>query len=360
MIEGAGGDGSSESMHADDENISDFLKMLDTKRDLLSPSSSSALDASTRRTAAALTRFHKMRDSNAALSESMASSLLVTKTTPSSPRAQGGVPTLSTSSSPGKPVSPHTPHMPFAPSRLSAAYSHDDTEAQEDSKAEDDAMLYVGEPQGSHRAIMANAGAIDIPNSPRLPNPGYRRSSSAQRNPLPSEDDISDLYGMRSASMGAQNRFKRQSSVADQPVPDDLKPLNNTSTPEENRIIGRSQTATGLAVQDGAVSDSGSAKSSIPNVNRSRYPRAGVAVRGSHASPGQGSLSSIGGTGASVEKAGDSGSASSSWARGGRPQRLTRPESKTGDDDDFLPFDMDASTFAANKGDGRSKNTSER
>lgn len=253
--------------------------------------------------------------------------------------------------------------MPFAPSRLSAAYSHDDTEAQEEEKGDDERLLSAEEPQQSHRAIMANAGAIDIPNSPRPFNPGYRRSSSAQRNPLPSEDDISDLYGMRSASMGtqgAQNILKRQQATATPPVPNNLKRLNDTSSLEENRVETMPETAGGLAVQDGMVSDSGSTRSSVPNVNRSRYPRAGLAVRGSHASPGQGSLSSIGGTGASAEKAGDSGSASSSWARGGRPQGLTRPESKTGDDDDFLPFVMDASTFAANRGDGKPKNASDR
>lgn len=360
MVEGVGVEGSSESMHADDENISDFLKMLDTKKDLLSPSSSTALDASARRTAAALTRFHKMRDSNAALSESMASSLLVTKTTPSSPRNQPSGPTFSTSSSPGKPVSPHTPHMPFAPSRLSAAYSHDDPEVQEELNVEVEETLPGGEPKDFHRKALANAGAIDIPNSPRPFVSGFRRSSSAQRNPLPSEDDISDLYGMRSASMGAPNRFKRQSVASDRPVPDDLKPLDDTSTAEDNRADVRPRTATGLAGQDGTISDSGSGRSSLPTAYRSRYARAGLAVRGSHTSPGQGSLSSIGGTGASAEKAGDSGSASSSWARGGRNQGLTRPESKTGDDDDFLPFIMDASTFATNKGDSKAKNVSER
>ncbi|KAJ9656050.1 autophagy protein 13 [Neophaeococcomyces mojaviensis] len=360
MIEAAGGNGSSGSIHEDDEKISDFLKMLDLKKDLLNTASSSALDASARRTAAALTRFHKMRDSNAALSESMASSLMVPKPAPSPSRVQAGTPAISTSSSPGKPVSPHTPHTPFAPSRLSAAYSHDDPESQEEMKAVDDNLSPDEQPQEPSVALTANPGAIDIPSSPRIFVPGYRRSSSAQRIPLPSEEDIGDLYGMRSASMGAQGRPRRQDSSADPPVPDTLKPLDDVSPVEEHREDVRPQTSAGPTGPDETISDSGSGRSSLPNAYRSRFVRGGTAGRGSHASLGQGSTSSIGGTGGSAEKVGDSGSASSSWVRGGRPQGLTRPENRTGDDDDFLPFVMDASTFTPNKGESKPRNVSER
>jgi len=359
MIEAAGGgDGSSGSMHEDDENISDFLKMLDLKKDLLIPASSSALDASARKTAAALTRFHKMRDSNAALSESMASSLMVPKTTPSPSRTQTGAAALSTSSSPGKPISPHTPHTPFAPSRLSAAYSHDDPDLKEELNAMDDNISPGELPQEPSVTGKYNRGAIDIPNSPKPFVPGYRRSNSAQRHPLPSEDEISDLYGIRSASMGPQNRNRRQDSSGAQLSPDALKPLDDISSSARPDRNAGAQTSGGSG-QDGTISNSSSTRSSLPNAQRLRSDRAGTARRGSHASPGQGSLSSVGGAAGSIEKVTDSG-ASSSWTRGGRTQGLTRPEIKTGDDDDFLPFVMDASTFASNKGESRTKHAPER
>ena len=328
LLTGAAREGSSGSMHADDENISDFLKMLDQKKDLLSPASSSALESSAKRTAAALNKFHKMRDSNAALSESMSSSLIVPKSSASSSRQLPGQATASTSTSPGgKPVSPHTPHTPFAPSRLSAAYSHDDPIVQEGLQNDG-----TNSPEGKRpRPVQADAnpGAIDIPNYPMILKPGYRRSSSAQRRPLSSDDDIGDLYGMRSASMGAN--VKQQPYLTDEPKPLDLPLQKKEAEPE-----------TQGAVQE--VSDSGSGRSSLPTAYRSRFARGGGAARGgSHASPTQGSSSSIGGTGASVERTGDSGSASGSWGRGVRVHALARPEGKTGEDDDELPFLMDAS-----------------
>ena len=42
----------------DGENISSFLKMLESQKDLLSPSTTTAVEANTKRTAAALNRFH--------------------------------------------------------------------------------------------------------------------------------------------------------------------------------------------------------------------------------------------------------------------------------------------------------------
>lgn len=63
---------SADSIQADDQNISDFLKELDQTKDLLNPTD---LNASARNTTAALNRFQRMRDSNAALSDSMSSSL---------------------------------------------------------------------------------------------------------------------------------------------------------------------------------------------------------------------------------------------------------------------------------------------
>ena len=212
-----GGGQSSDSIHTDDDNISEFLKMLDQKKDLKSFRTSgdgASADASTRRTTAALNKFQRMRDSNAALSESMSSSLLLHRSSSSSSRQLSSVPpmvagtSMSISSSPGKPISPHTPHTPNIPSRLSA-----------NSIAENNNRERIA---GRHRlsdggALQENAddeemardegtGAIDIPTSPRPYHPSYRRSSSVaqQHRPLAIDDDLGDVlpFGMRSASVG--------------------------------------------------------------------------------------------------------------------------------------------------------------
>lgn len=51
----------------DDENISGFLRMLEQRKSILTPKSSAAATAGTKRTAAALARFHRMRNTDAAL-----------------------------------------------------------------------------------------------------------------------------------------------------------------------------------------------------------------------------------------------------------------------------------------------------
>lgn len=230
---------SADSIHADDENISEFLKMLDLRKDLMNPTSSAVHDAPSRRTTAttaALNRFQRMRDSNAALSDSMSSSLHLHRSSSSSSKQLSGVPpmvagtSVSTASSPGKPVSPHTPHTPAIPSRLSS-----------------NSIVAYNEPEGDHQRFASdghgsslddnNAGgditqtnAIDIPRSPFLP--AYTGSTDVGSGPtartsVPEEDD--DMpFPMRSVSAGdrpthslsamQQNRsFGKISAVDDQP-----------------------------------------------------------------------------------------------------------------------------------------------
>lgn len=211
-----GGGASSGSMPTDDDNISEFLKMLDQKKDLRSfrANDKAALDSSTRRTTAALTKFQRMRDSNAALSESMSSSLLLHRSSSSSSRQLSSVPpmvagtSISTASSPGKPISPHTPHTPAIPSRLSAN-SIIEYPLRPRASGEDQ-LLQEEEPQLEHLSRNntsrdPNTGGINIPTSPRPFHPNYRRSSSVahQTRALAIEDDF-DLspYGIRSASLG--------------------------------------------------------------------------------------------------------------------------------------------------------------
>ncbi|KAL4895075.1 autophagy-related protein 13-domain-containing protein [Aspergillus ambiguus] len=208
---------SAESIHADDEHISEFLKMLDLKKDLLTTSNPGALEATARKataTSAALARFQRMRDSNAALSDSMSSSLLLQRSSNSSSKQLSGVPPMvggtstSTASSPGKPISPHTPHTPAIPSRLSSnsivEYTHpanNDTESGsplEENTSDDTAM-----DRGP-----STVTAIDIPTSPRVFPPAYRRSSSAahrRRSVTVDEDDIFP-FNMRSVSLGAEEQ----------------------------------------------------------------------------------------------------------------------------------------------------------
>ena len=214
-----GGGASSGSIPTDDDNISEFLKMLDQKKDLKSfrvPNDQDSADASTRRTSAALTKFQRMRDSNAALSESMSSSLLLHRSSTSSSRQLSSVPpmvagtSISASSSPGKPISPHTPHTPAIPSRLSAnsiiEYPINLPSSGNSRLSREDETRH-GQQSRNNTSRDPNTGAIDIPTSPRPYQPSYRRSSSVAQQPrtLPVEDDLGEMFpfGMRSASLGA-------------------------------------------------------------------------------------------------------------------------------------------------------------
>ena len=212
------GGASSGSIQTDDDNISDFLKMLDQKKDLKSFRTSkdpAATEASTRRTSAALSKFQRMKDSNDALSSSMYSSLHLHRSSTSSSRQLSSVPpmvaetSISTSSSPGKPISPHAPHTPIIPSRLSAnstiEYSQVD-QSQDANRHLQPSNTDVAHDSPSTRD--RSTGAIDIPNSPRPFNPSYRRSSSAAHQPRTAafEDDEIFPFGMRSASLGVDDR----------------------------------------------------------------------------------------------------------------------------------------------------------
>jgi autophagy-related protein 13 len=217
LTEGAAG-GSSGSLQTDDDNISDFLKMLDLKKDLKSFSSSNEAAGieSSRRTTNALSKFQRMRDSNTQISDSISSSALLHRSSSTSSRHVSNVPqmvpgtSISTSSSPGKPVSPHTPHTPAIPSRLSAnsmiAYDGevprrsrapprgiDEEQSQEDGV--DDTLRQLG-----------TTAPLDIPTSPRQFPFHNRRSSSVtqQHRNVNVEDETGDIlpFGHRSASLG--------------------------------------------------------------------------------------------------------------------------------------------------------------
>lgn len=213
-----GGHGSSGSLQTDDDNISDFLKMLDQKKDLKSfrtPSDAGTGDATTRRTTVALSKYQRLRDSNAVLSDSMSSSMVGHRSSTSSSRQLSSVPpmvagtSLSTSSSPGERMSPRTPHTPAIPSRLSANSIIDYNATRE--RGAGRGRIPEGEEgaadeRSEARTARDHAGAIDIPTSPRTHHPSFRRSSSVAQHRAYTydEDNIGDIlpFGLRSASLG--------------------------------------------------------------------------------------------------------------------------------------------------------------
>ena len=215
-----GGNVSSSSFNTDDDNISDFLKMLDQKKDLKSfqaPTDAASVDVSTRRTTAALTKYQRLRDSNAALSDSMSSSMMLHRSSSSSSRQLSSVPpmvagtSVSTSSSPGERMSPRTPHTPAIPSRLSAnsiiAYNSRErgTGRRRPSEGEEGRIPEIGG-VSSGQTNGTGTDPIAIPTSPRTFHPAYRRSSSVaqQHRTFGLDEDLSDIlpFGMRSASDG--------------------------------------------------------------------------------------------------------------------------------------------------------------
>ncbi|KAL1649492.1 autophagy protein 13 [Diplodia intermedia] len=209
--------GSSGSVQTDEDNISDFLKLLEQKKDLksLNRTDSASRDASMRRTTAALSKYQRMRESNAALSDSISSSLHLHRSSSSSSRQISNVPgmiagaSVSTSSSPGKPISPHTPHTPAIPSRLSANSIID---YSEQTRSRSPRVRRLEEETGtgdtgsdSTTREREGSNAIDIPTSPR-PWAYARRSSSVSQQNRNTLEDETEMFGLRSASLPTDDR----------------------------------------------------------------------------------------------------------------------------------------------------------
>lgn len=205
---------STASMQTDDDNLKDFLKLLEQKKELRSfnRSDEKAKEATLVRTTAALNKFQRMRDSNAALSDSLNSSMLLHRSSSSSSRQLSAVPpmvadrgTSYESTSPGKPISPHTPHTPAIPSRLSVGSVPPEdvirSRARPGSQRRSSARQEA-EDQPEREATEMDPDGIPIPTSPRA-WPYTRRSSSVahqHRQAVLDEPDL-DLYSMRSTSL---------------------------------------------------------------------------------------------------------------------------------------------------------------
>jgi autophagy-related protein 13 len=210
LNEGEGG--SSGEMRSEDDNISDFLKLLESKKDLKSfnRSDNAARESTMRKTTAQLGKYQRMRDSHAQLSDSVSSSTMLHRSSSSSSRQLSSVPamihgtSISTASSPGKPISPHTPHTPAIPSRLSAnsiiEYDQPHRSRSRNNRAPREQGPVNLEEQSETED---NADGIDIPLSPRPWNYARRSSSVAQQNRNLPEDEP-DMFGVRAASLPAE------------------------------------------------------------------------------------------------------------------------------------------------------------
>ncbi|KAH6633625.1 autophagy-related protein 13 [Boeremia exigua] len=208
MNEGDGG--SSGEVKSDDDNISDFLKLLEAKKELKSfnRNDNASKESAMRRTTAQLSKYQRLKDSHAALSDSVSSSTMLHRSSSSSSRQLSSVPAMiagtsvSTASSPGKPISPHTPHTPAIPSRLSAnSIIEYEPRPRRSRSSRPNREQETSEAQESNQGADASTNAIDIPTSPRHWERNYaRRSSSVTQQDRTLPEDETDMYG-RAASL---------------------------------------------------------------------------------------------------------------------------------------------------------------
>lgn len=344
MLNEPGAGGSSGSLQTDDDNISEFLKLLDSKKTLQSFEPSGG--AAAKRTNAQLLKFQTMRDSNHALTESMSSSALLQRSLSSSSRQLSSVPamvaatSISTSSSPGKPISPHTPHTPAIPSRLSAnsvaEYSVPRRGSQQsrtnlESRLENDA--------DEDQTIGLGTNAIDIPTSPRTFFSHTRRSSSvAQQNRnIAVEEDLGELpFGVhRSISLGADDREPPSLSALLGQMSENVASSSRTPAHilqpaphiSESSDVVCHQASSSLDVNEPEAHpvSRGPSVGSTSSPYRPRLGRAG----GRGVTPPTGSYSSL------LERASASGS-----ERGGGRYSFTRAAGPYEPDDEPLLFDM--------------------
>ena len=197
LHEGEGG--SSGEVKSDDDNISDFLKLLEAKKELKSfnRSDNASKESAMRRTTAQLSKYQRLKDSHAALSDSVSSSTMLHRSSSSSSRQLSSVPAMiagtsvSTASSPGKPLSPHTPHTPAIPSRLSAnSIIEYEPRPRRSRSSRPNREQEASDAQGPNEGADPSTNAIDIPTSPRHWERTYARRSSSV---APQDRNLDDL-----------------------------------------------------------------------------------------------------------------------------------------------------------------------
>lgn len=378
LLTEVGGGMSGDSLQTDDENISEFLKLLDLRKDLLTPNKATS-EAATRRTSALLSRYQRMRDSNAALSDSMTSSLLLHRSSGSSASRQlsnvppmvGGA-SVSSASSPGKPISPHTPHTPAIPSRLSAnsvvSYSDRDAETARQRASGEQGTVAEGDENVSEeptqRAERSVSNAIDIPKSPRPFGPSYRRSISVAQERRPSSaggaggaGDDEDIFpfGMRSISLGAEDRAQPSFSglLREQELLNTCSANPSGQQPDQRGLEEDASNPASQAYRDFGSQRGAPESSAAPsNANQRRFSFG----RGRGSSGGPHSHSSTGSLPAgsaipshltererereSSASGSNSGHSFSDARRGSHRSSLGRPHTASFDDDEPLLFAM--------------------
>ncbi|KAK5000758.1 autophagy protein 13 [Elasticomyces elasticus] len=322
-----GDTGSSGSVQTDEDNIADFIKLLESKKELKSfRTDSVSREEASKRTTAAYNKFSRMRDSTAQLSESISRSELLYRSSVSSSRHLSNVPpmlagtSISTSSSPGKPISPHTPHTPAIPSRLSANSIIDYSAERSRSHGRGDELHgdNLGDGSGPNRASQV-PNAINIPVSPR-PFQHFRRASSISQHQVTEDDDEDEdvlPFAIRNDSPPNGSHPPQVSTTAAgilSPKENDDDTATNAeySTPPESGEI--------LEAREGAP-----LRSPRPAFH-SRFRGLGRGLGSAH-----GSSSSLG-----VASAGGSGSGTSESGRGGRFSFSSRFQ--TGDEDEPEPL----------------------
>lgn len=238
LTEARGGQASSGSVQQDDdENLKDFLQLLDTKKELksLSRTDSAARDASTRKTNTALSKYQRMKDSNIALSDSISSSIHLDQSSSAPGRALSRLPAIApgTSTSPGsslgKQLSPHAPYTPTVPSRLSANsivdYSMPPPRRSRRSFNHEPRPESIVQQNEEHDADDTDTShAINIPASP-MPWSYGRRSSSVRQQRIVDEEHITRPY-----SLPADDR---DLSMTDLSIADSRQASEQTSSEEK-------------------------------------------------------------------------------------------------------------------------------
>ncbi|KAK6503172.1 autophagy protein 13 [Arthrobotrys musiformis] len=274
----------------EDRSLTDFMNMLDQKQPLKIFDSFS--ESSGRRAVAALGKYQKMRDSNAALQDSMSSSLLLPQqptSNPSSVRAQpSGPPALSgnsvsTSSSPGKAVSPHTPAIP---SRLqqNETIVHDQAE---NPGSLDERLAQISPPTFNYlrrpteadpapltqtTSTTATTSPMNIPSSPRFVQ--IRRSNSVSQEQT--EDDGSGRFQSLRQMIGPVERPTNIDNLDRSPpfiLADDSTPGLTTSEPSAQRQTAATTSLSGNSPGNRAsVSRTGSGDRAPASAFQGRRP----------------------------------------------------------------------------------------
>lgn len=341
------GGASSESIQTDDDNLSDFLKLLDSKKTLASFEKGNTAVAD--KTRQRLSQFQSMRESHNVLTDSMASSALLHRSSSSSSRHLSSVPpmvagtSMSISSSPGKPISPHTPHTPAIPSRLSAnsiaEYDQPRRSAYRNRDISEEPANNSRLDQSRHDQI-DGTNAIDIPTSPRIFNYSHiRRSSSVAQQHRAAEDDLGEpMFGPhRSISLGADDReapsisallgFGPAADPASSPSPISPSQLRPAPLMNENiAVVDPSMSLDGGGSYPSSVPRGQSLSSMNPGYRGGRLM---ARPTGRGVTPPQAYSNS---NSSLIERAGGSGTSE----RGGSRNSFTRPAGQYEDDDNLL------------------------